>query len=376
MAANIYERDLWAEARARSRQGAYKGLRNTLQDSLFILKTISFPGKPAREFYTPTAIAQDDKVVWFVDLNKYRASYDLKTFIDAGCKAFMFRMGGPTRWVQGDWGYAIDASFRPYLEQADRYGVLGQTIGYIVANAFETWNINGATGETIHTELIDDWTAGGYMPAAFCYDHEIHECYTSTGAKITATAHNLKTSLAENTLNTWKKFKRVVSVYSAKWFMNLRADYWLEHDTYFHNINLPEAEGGAGVQRPLMMAWYAQNMSKQYSNVSGVQADLLKPSPEQVGKYLYCGHQANSWQFTDRLKVGTDTVGVDGNRSLDDADTFYYHFGLVKPGTTPDPGPDPNPNPQPGTVEQRLTNVEARQAKLEAWAETIKPYQK
>jgi hypothetical protein len=58
MAANIYERDLWAEARARSRQGAYKGLRNTLQDSLFILKTISFPGNPAREFYTPTAIAR------------------------------------------------------------------------------------------------------------------------------------------------------------------------------------------------------------------------------------------------------------------------------------------------------------------------------
>ncbi len=181
--------------------------------------------------------------------------------------------------------------FRPSLEQADRYGGLGQTIGYIVANAFETWNINGATGETIHTELIDDWTAGGYMPAAFCYDHEIHECYTSTGAKITATAHNLKTSLAENTLNTWKKFKRVVSVYSAKWFMNLRADYWLEHDTYFHNINLPEAEGGAGVQRPLMMAWYAQNMSKQYSNVSGVQADLLKPSPD--GWLVFdLGHQA------------------------------------------------------------------------------------
>lgn len=376
MARNIYERDLWAEARARTRRGAYKGLRNTMQDSLFVLKTISFPGQPAREFNVPTAIAQAPNVVWFIDLNKYRASYDLKVFIDAGVKAFMFRMGGPTRWVLGNWGYDIDKSFRPYMEQADKYGVLDQTIGYIVHNPFESWEINNATGETIHTELVDEWTAGGYMPRAFCYDHEIHECYSSTGATITVTAHNLKNSLAVNTNNTYKKFKnRTVSIYSAKWFMNLRADYWLEHDTYFHNINKPESEGGAGTQRPLMMAWYGQNMSKQYQHMDAVATDLLRPSPEQVGKYLYCGYEANSWQFTDRLKVGTDTVGVDGNRSLDDIKTFYYNFGLIEPGSTPPPPPDDDPPPT-GDVEARLAKVEAGLTRVETWAGQFPVYSK
>lgn len=380
--AEIQGRDLWWEAREHSRRLAEqaeleakkrgeKTLANYLRDLLFKAVTMSLPGRPAKTQLMPTAIAQRPDVVWFVDLNKYRVR-DLKPYIDAGCKAFVLRMGGPTQWVLGDHKWTIDATFRPYLEQAAKYRVTDQTIGYIVHSPFEDWSVNGATGETLHTELIDDWTAGGYMPRAFCYDHEVALCYRSTGAENWVTPVNLVTSLQENTQNTWKKYRRTVSIYTAVWFAKSRTGFWEQHDTYFYNVNKPESAGGPGTQRPLWLAWYGQTMSKTYNNMGEVSADLFTPTPEQVGKFLYIGYQGNAWQFTSALKLAGDTVGVDMSISLDNAKTFYYNFGLVEPGSTPPPPPPPPP--PAGDVEARLAAVETKTAKLETFARSLPVY--
>jgi hypothetical protein len=341
------EKDLWLEARHRTAQEAGKGA--SLAEQLFKTVSVSLPGAPVRQFFSLATV--NPSVVFMPDLNKYRIR-DLKMYYDAGCTAFMFRMGGPTRWVEGNWGYAIDPTFRPYMEQADKLGVLDQTIGYIVHNPFESWSVNGATGETIHTELIDEWTSGGYMPGAFMYDHEIDKCYRSTGAEVYVTEHNLVTSLAENTLNTWNKFKRGVSVYTAAWFMRQK-NYWLRHETWFTNVNKPETEGGPGTQRPLHMAWYPKQLAGPYHDMDALASDMLKPTPEQISKFLYCGYRADLWQFTNAARLGTDTVGVDMNVSLAaHADTFWNTYRLRKPGGQPPPPPPPN------DYEARITELE------------------
>lgn len=329
---NFKTRDLWWEARQKSAK-RYKGLVE-----LSIAVSVSLRGRATKRVFNPSAIAQRPDVVLMPDLNKYRIR-DLKPYIDFGCKAFMFRMGGPGQWVDGDWKYTLDPTFRDYITQAYKYGVIDQTIGYIVHNPFEYWTENSVSHETVHTQLVDEWTQGGFMPKAFCYDHEVGTCYRSTGAPVTVTVPNLITSLATNTDNTYKKFKRTVSIYSANWFM--RNFGWTEHDTYFHNVNLPTTVGGPGTQRPLMEAWYSKILSKIYPDITTLYNEMTVPTPEQVGAYLYCGYQADSWQFTDRLKVGTDSIGVDCSISLGNPEQFYYTFGLVQPGVTP-PVPDTN----------------------------------
>lgn len=371
--ANFYERDLWQEARQKT-AAPYKGMRNSIADLLFKLKTVSFPGAPTQTFHAPTAIAQRADVVWFPDLNKYRKRA-LLPYKEAGCKALVFRMGGPVRWVQGNWGYARDETYRPYIEEASQIGMIDQTIGYIVHNPFEGWTTNTATGETVHTELVDEWTSGGYMPRAFCYDHEISKCWTSTGIEINCTAPNLVTSLAENTLNTYKKFKRTVSVYTAKWFANLTAGFWNEHNTYFYNINRPESLGGVGTQRPLWLAWYGQTMSKEYTSMDQVAADLFVPSPEQVGNLLYIGWQANAWQFSSTVKLQGDSIGVDMNISLDPFKLFYYNFGLVEPGTVTPPPPDPEEPPADSDISRRVATLEAQVSDISANVDALLGHQ-
>lgn len=367
-------RDLWWEARERTRRESEKrpGLGDKIRDALFKSVATSLPGRPVVYQMVPTALASRDDVVWFPDFNKYRIRR-LKPYIDAGCQALMLRIGGPRQWVQHDYRYEIDATYRSYLEEADRLGMLDRVIGYIVHNPFEGWTVNGATGETVHTELIDEWTSGGYMPKAFCYDHEVSTCWSSVGQKIIATAHNQVTSLAENTLNTYRKFKRTVAVYSAKWFMNLTPEYWTWHDTYFSNINKPEAQGGAGVQRPLMLAWYIQQ-AQLFSNMAEVSQSLPVPTPEQVGKLLWVGYQAQSWQFTSTLQLrgampdgSDDTVGVDMNVSLEPSATFYYNFGLTPDGQTDPPPPPPPPvDPDLSAIMAALADIKLELQEQEA----------
>ncbi len=369
MKALYNERDLWWEARQRNMN---PGFKQKLKELLIKVTSLSLPGAgPVKRYWEMSALAARSDVVFMPDFNKYRKRR-LKAYQDAGCKAFMGRIVGPIRWVQGNWGYAVDDFWYDFLNQAAALGVVDQTIGYIVHNPFESWSVNGATGETIHTELVDEYTSGGYMPRAFMIDHEINTCWTSVGREIKITVPNLITSLAENSLNLWKKYKRTVSAYSADWFMSQNG--WDEHYTYFTNMNKPESQGGEGTQRPLIMAWYGQNMTKQYSSMQQVGTDLFVPTPKQVSELLYCGYQANAWQFSPTVRINTgnldgsdDTIGVDMNISLDPAKMFFYNFGLIEPGAT-EPPPPPPPDEEPTELALRVRELELKQAGLEAWA--------
>lgn len=356
-----YNRDLWYEARKSHQPNRVLELaRNVIQ---------SLPGRPARQTFAALNLGRENAAI-AVDLNKYRDKRNIKAFIDMGVDIFILRIGGPGRWYDGDWQYTQDATYRPYLEQCDKYGVLNRTIGYIVHNPFESWSINGATGETIHTELIDDWTSGGYMPQAFCYDHEVGKCWRGS-AEITVTNTNVVRSLAENTQNTWTKFRRMVGIYTARWFLNTYGP--VEHQTYFDNINKPESAGGPGKQRPMWYAWYPSTFTKTYGNAQDALTDLLVPSGEQTGKFLQMGSYslADLWQFTDRLKLSgvmldgsADTTGVDASVSLGSLSEVCAAFGLGI--TTPPPPVDP-PDPPTGDYATRaeLAALAANVAEIE-----------
>lgn len=367
------ERDLWWEARQKN-ASQYKGMRNFLADSMFKIQTTSLRGRPVIQQMLPTALAQRSDVVWFPDLNLYRP-YLLKTYFDAGCKAAMVRIGGPKIWQMDKWEYTIDPTFRTLMEEAAKLGVLGQIIGYWVHNPFEYRTI-GDDGMTIQTRWIDKFTMGGYMPQSLCYDHEISKCWLGTGAEFPCTAVNEIESLRINTANTQNKFgKKMIDVYSAKWFMNQTADFWNYHYSHFSNVNRPPEQGGVGITRPLMMAWYGQTLTQVFTNVNDIAMALFNPTPEQIGNYLYCGFQANSWQFTDRLNIGGKTC--DFNVSLDPSGTFFKTFGLIEPGTTPTPDPDPDPVAEVTreeflALDAKVAAIDTRLKTQEIWRQVVK----
>lgn len=358
-------RDLWWEARQHTAE---------LQDEvgkpgLFKMISMSLPGKPVVQSLAAANLGRANAAL-AIDLNHYRPNRNLKAFRDAGVDIFILRIGGPTRWVDGNWGYKIDATYKPYLEQCDRIGVLGQTIGYIVHNPFESYTINGATGETIHTELIDDWTSGGYMPQAFCYDHEVATAWRSTGAEIKATNYNLVKSLEVNTDNTYKKFKRAVGIYTARWFTNANAPS--EHTIYFDNVNKPESAGGPGKQRPMWWAWYPPTENTTYTNLQNALEKLLVPTPDQIMKLLQQGSYslADLWQFTSALKLAggmldgsNDTAGVDGSVSLNSLTECLAAWGLKPIGTAPN---EPPVEPLPTDWEEQAAALAGRLDLIEA----------
>ena len=315
--------DLWLEARQHTARLAYK-MREP-QNS---------------PFGATIALGRTDAAI-MPDFNKYRQR-SLLPYIDAGADAFMFRMGGPLQWVSGNWRYTMDPTWRPLMEEADRLGFLDRVIGYIVHNPFELYTVNGATGETMHTELIDEWTSGGYMPRAFVYDHEVARCWQN-GVLIQCSPYNLVKSLEVNTQNTWEKYHRTVGIYTARWFTDANAR--VEHETYFYNINRPPVDGGVGLQRPLIFAWYGQDMAVTYTSLETAVADLFQPTDTQTKAYLALGSAGHAWQFTDRLKLEPDTIGVDASVSLGNKAQFLHDFGLfaAEPPVPPPPEPEPEP---------------------------------
>lgn len=339
-------RDLWWEARNSHRPNRVIELaRNVMQ---------SLPGRPTKAVFSALALGRESAAL-AVDLNKYRADRSIQAMKDAGVDIFILRMGGPLQWAEGNWKYTLDPTYRPYLEQCDKAGVLDRTIGYIVHNPFEERSENGATGETVHTELIDEWTSGGYMPKAFCYDHEVAKCWRGQ-TEITCTNYNLVKNLEVNTANTYKKFRRMVIIYTARWFTNTYGP--TEHATYLDNVNKPESMGGAGKQRPLWWAWYPQTYTKTYTNLQDGLSDLLQPTPEQTNKFLQLGSYslADLWQFTDRLKLAggmldgkDDTAGVDASVSLAPLSEVLEALGL---GGTTEPE-EPPVEPPTGDYVQR-----------------------
>lgn len=361
--ANFEDRDLWWEARQKTAQQAKAsiGLSNAFRSI-----SMSVAGAPTRAISVAAANLGRDKAGLAIDLNKYRPGRDLARFVDAGVDAFILRIGGPGQWVSGNWRYTEDATFRPYMEQADKIGMLNRTVGYIIHNPFEDWRLEN----NVHVDLLNQWTGGGYMPASLCLDHEIATCWQN-GQETRITPFNLVSSLAAVTDKMAKKFKKPVSIYTARWFTNSNGP--TEHVTYFDNINKPASLGGPGKQRPSWFAWYPQSFTKEYANLEDSLSELIIPTGDQTGKFLAIGSYttADLWQYTDRLKLTGDPTGVDANVTLGTLDSFLQTFGLgaQKP---PDPDPDPEPEPIPEDIEARLQALEGAVSELTTWVKSYR----
>jgi hypothetical protein len=301
----------------------------------------------------------ESKHALIVDLNKYRVR-DLKPYIDAGVDGFIFRIGGPAQWLDGNWKYTEDPTWRDYLQQADKYGIPRDRIGgYIIHNPFEDWRLEN----DVHIDLLNQWTSGGYQPGYYILDHEINY-YWRNNQKILVTPTNLVGSMAAVMDKMWKKFRRPVMLYTARWFIDQNGP--AEHITRLDNVNGP----ATGKQWQMWYAWYLTLFdTKTYTDARQAITDLPIPSGDNVGRLLQCGSysQWDLWQFTAKLKIGADKVGVDASVTVGTADAYWRAVG-AKVGTTPEPPTPPQPEPE----QPDLTELIERVAALEAWQLRVK----
>lgn len=275
-----------------------------------------------------------------IDLNKYRPDRNLKEYLDAGVDGFIFRIGGPEQWIEGNFRYREDPTWRPYMEQADKLGIPRDRIGgYIVHNASEDWRLE----HDVHIDLLNQWTSGGYMPGYLMLDHEVNYYYRGS-EKIIVTPYNMVNSLQSVMTKMYKKFRKATLLYSARWFYNSAG--LAEHTTLLDNVNGPST----GKQWPMVYAWYlTQYATKTYTNLRKAIEDLPIPTGDQVGAYLQCGSYSlwDLWQFTDRLKLGADKQGVDANVTRMPIDEFWKLVGAKVGPVEPLPEPEPQPDPDP-----------------------------
>ena len=305
--------DLWWESRQRTAAEGKPVLLKRL-----VTRGLSLAGRPTQRLSVASLTTGREKSGIVIDLNKYRPDRNLQKFVDAGVDAFALRMGGPGMWAMNNWRYTEDPTFRPYMEQLDKLGLLGRSIGYIIHNPFEIWK----TTDDTHINLINQWTSGGYMPAHLTLDHEVSECWQN-GTKIGITGYNLVGSMDAITAKMIQRFKRPVSIYSARWFLN---KFGPEHTVYFDNVNRPEL----GMTRRLWLAWYPQAFSKEYPDFQVSLQELLSPNGTQRASYLYMGNYtgADLWQFSDRIKLPGDVTGVDCNVTMGTLAEFLTAFGM------------------------------------------------
>jgi hypothetical protein len=302
----------------------------------------------------------ETKHALIVDLNHWRKR-DLKPLVDAGVDGFIFRIGGPAQWVDGNYRYTEDVTWRSYMEQADKLGIPRDRIGgYIVHNPFEDWRL----ANDVHIDLLNQWTGGGFMPGYLILDHEIN--YTWRGSnKIIATPYNIVSSMAAVMDKMYKTFRRPVMLYTARWFIDSNGP--AEHVTRLDN------ENGQSKRWAMWYAWYLnQYTNKTYTNARQAITDLPNPTGDQVAKLLQCGSYSlwDLWQFTSCLKIGADTTGVDANVTRLPADDYWRSVGAKVGGTPPPDEPPPPPPPPPGDIAklyEQFDALAARVAELERW---------
>ena len=339
---NIEDRDLWWEARRQS-------VEEIEVDPEVTYGMLSF--------------AIEEKRAIVADLNLYRPGVNLKALIDRGVTHFILRIGGPRSWVEGNWRYEEDPTYRVYWNELKKLGIdpTKQVIGYVIHNAFEDFRL----ARTVHTDLINQWTSGGYMPAAIVFDHEVAKCWRN-GAEITCTPPNLVDSLKANTAQAWNVFRKPIGIYTARWFINSYG--YAQHEAYFDQVNRPEA----GKQRPMWYAWVPQSSlgSTVWEQAEDCTNKLLIPTGDQTGKYLQCGSYSvyDLWQFLFSFRtpemVGANQPGIDISISRGTVAEFEAAFGLTA-GSAPDPEPDPEPDPDT-TLAAKVALLERDLAALKA----------
>jgi hypothetical protein len=293
-----------------------------------------------------------------LDLNKYRKGRSLQQYLDAGVDGFILRIGGPAQWVEGDFRYTEDPTWRPYMDQAAKLGITHQIGGYIIHNPFEPVNV--AVNE--HIDRLNQWTSGGYLPGYFILDHEVNYCYRGA-TKIIATVPNQVKSLGVVTDAMYKKWGKMVEIYSGRWYLDQNG--LAEHAVYFDNINKLER------QRPMWYAWYLNLFEQEFPDLKQAVEALPTPTGAQMGKYLQCGSYslANLWQFTDRLKLKGDIYGVDASATLGTLAEYWAAVGVKATVTPPKPPDEPVP-PDLTAVLARLAALEARLTQQEQHTHT------
>lgn len=361
------EIDLWWEARQTT-----AAMRPPFKDQVTTLVR-SLPGRPAQVTMGALAIGREDNAI-VADLNLYRPNYNLQALIDRGVNRFILRMGGPRAWIEGDWRYQEDSTWRPYMTELDRLGVdVGrQVLGYYIHNAAEDWRLAGDLDT--HVQLINTWTSGGFMPAGFICDHEVAEFWRG-GTKITITNFNLVESLKAVTAKVYAKWRKCSAIYSARWFMDRFGPN--EHTTYLNNVNRPPSAGGEGMQRPMWYAWVPQPAlgNTVWSSAKDCVDQLLVPTGDQVGRFLNMGDWSlyGLWQYLFSFRtpemVAANQPGIDLSISRGTLAEFDALFGL----TSVEPEPDPEDPPVvDAELAARVAELETDVAELKLFREHVK----
>jgi hypothetical protein len=352
--------DLWWQAREHSRK--VNRLYRTFNP--VVVKVMSFAGKPVRPVLSALALGRDrSKVTLAIDLNKYREPQvaRVEEYRDAGVDLFIGRMGGPTRWVDGQWNYAEDKTWRMMLENLAKIGIEPvQTVGYGVQNPF-------IGGESNYTDdhfstYLNQWGQGGADPGAYMCDTEVNTCWRN-GVEITQTPVNMIRSLANDTEKVWQRFKKICGIYSGKWFFNkVGLDHYV---TYFDNINRGE------MRRPVWLAWLPQTINREFTNLEEILDILIVPTESQKNAYLRIGStEALLWQFLFNLRLPGDSVGVDASVSLLPKEDVLKALNM---GTQPEPPKPPEPEPEPdNALTARVEVLEALAGQHGAQLEKIK----
>lgn len=344
-------RDLWWQARLKTAR---------MRPSLFVQlqgKVQSLRGAPVQPVYSMSPLVREGAAI-VVDLNKYRADFSLKNMVDFGVNRFILRIGGPTAWIADRWGWEEDKTFRPYMDQLAALGLTNKTLGYIV-------HCSGAAREapstnTDHVQLLDQWTSGGYMPAAFIFDDEVYEWW-SGGVQVKNTPVNHVLSLSTSTRQTWEKFRRIPGIYTARWFIDKYPGLFAEYSVFLDRMN----GTSEGTQRPMWYAWVPTVFNETFSNASAFVSKLVTPTSDQIGRFLQCGSYSayNIWQASFTFRLPNMAVGVDCSVSRGTLADYDYAFNMQGEVTPPPPPPPDNPPPTSDpTLAAILTAVQAVKA--------------
>ena len=204
------------------------------------------------------------------------------------------------------------------------------------------------------------------MPGYFIVDHEVAECWRGAN-KITCTAPNLVNSLATVTDQIYKQWRKMVVIYTGRWFVDKYGK--AEHVTYFDNINRPESMGGAGMQRPVWYAGYPNQtlFTQQFASLRDAVDQLSTPSSAYVNNVLQCGSYslATLWQVTDRAKISGDTTGCDMSITWGTWAEYCAAVGITDT-TTPPPPVEPPDNGDLAALAARVKAIEDKLAAMKA----------
>lgn len=288
--AEIGTRDLWREARLRSRD---KTIGDKLQEVW-----ISLPGRPAKPktLQFMEALARNNSIV-MVDISKYEKGIRIADLWNSGMTHLCLRMGGPTVYMVDRWALEEDECYRGWFEEArDIPGLI--TMGYYVYCSRIDQDSKFQT--TYQCDQVDRICGSYWKPQYIWLDDEVNS-WTENGKTTYATAVNQVDGIKALTGQVRKRLSVGVGHYSARWFMNQvvsGSSYLSAYANWLDTNNKPEnLKIDPATYIPSWYAWYVKPVGtpaalRDYPNA------LPIPTSTQEGAYLACGNygQWEAWQ--------------------------------------------------------------------------------